>query len=289
MDENALRSPSPAAGGRFFGYPGEMLFGSWTNEELRVFLRLSPRKASDLMKAPGAPRPLRMDSERCVRWNPYQVVAWLNGCPDAAAGLGRGVSPRFRTRRLGPFRTRRSPASRGGREATGEPPEHRRPGVARVPGVDGGWVRVNEPAQGKRSWRVTFPDAETGKPRERNRTTLEAAVALAEDLVRELARTTGGPSLGHRPVRDLVDYYMTDWRLHKQWEPGYHQERARAVRWLPPWFLDLPVQEWRTVHSDRVLAGVATAGHPSARASTGARAAPCPGSSPRESEATTSR
>lgn len=102
-----------------------------------------------------------------------------------------------------------------------------------VPGVDGGWVRVNEPAAGKRSWRVTFPDAGTGRTRENNRATLETAVALAEEKVRELARTTGGPSLGYRSVRHLVDYYMTVWRVHRRCEPGYHQERARACRWLP--------------------------------------------------------
>ena len=38
------------------------------------------------MKPPEAPAPLRLGTDRCERWNPYQVVAWLHGSPEAAAG-----------------------------------------------------------------------------------------------------------------------------------------------------------------------------------------------------------
>lgn len=87
MDENALRSPSHAtSGGRFFGIPDERLFGTWDLQGICEFLDLSERKVSDLMKAPGAPAPLRLGSERCKRWNRFQVVAWWHGDPDAAAG-----------------------------------------------------------------------------------------------------------------------------------------------------------------------------------------------------------
>jgi hypothetical protein len=76
------------AGGRFFGYPDSALAGAWTVADLCRFLRVSERKARGLMRADGAPAPLRLRSDRCDRWNPYQVVAWLHGAelPDGAAG-----------------------------------------------------------------------------------------------------------------------------------------------------------------------------------------------------------
>jgi hypothetical protein len=71
--------------GRFFGYPDSALAGTWTVRDLQTFLRVSERKARELMRADGAPPPLRTGSERCDRWNPYQVIAWLHGSPHAAA------------------------------------------------------------------------------------------------------------------------------------------------------------------------------------------------------------
>jgi integrase len=129
-----------------------------------------------------------------------------------------------------------------------------------VPGRPGWTVRLHRPAAGKRSWRVTSPDG-NGRTTESTRLERAEAEGLAERRVTELAVTVGGPSRGHRTVAELVDYYMSDYARHRQWAPGYLQERARAVRWLPPWFLALPVAEWRTRHSDEVLAGVAAAGH----------------------------
>jgi predicted DNA-binding transcriptional regulator AlpA len=84
MEKTTLGDHSPAAGGRFFGIPDEMLFGTWSLEDIAGFLGLSERKVGDLMRAPGAPAPLRLGSARCKRWSRHQVVAWWHGCPDAA-------------------------------------------------------------------------------------------------------------------------------------------------------------------------------------------------------------
>lgn len=73
---------------RFFGYPDEALVGTWTVNDLCAFLHVSERKARELMKTAGAPSPLRAGSNRCDRWNPYQVVAWLHGDPGAASPAG---------------------------------------------------------------------------------------------------------------------------------------------------------------------------------------------------------
>ncbi|MCA1712802.1 MAG: site-specific integrase [Actinobacteria bacterium] len=184
--------------GRFFGYPDARLAGAWTLADVCAFLQVSERTGRTLMRAPGAPPPLRLGSGRCARWNPYQVVA-----------------P----------------------------------------------VRLHRPAAGKSSWRVTFPDGRGGTT-ENTRRTREEAEDLARARAAELAVSDGPAGLAHRPVRDLLDYYMQDWADHKRWSYGYRQERARAVRWLPAWFLDLPVAAWRTRHCDDVLAGVASAGYP---------------------------
>lgn len=130
-----------------------------------------------------------------------------------------------------------------------------------IPGRPGGYVRLHPPGKGKTSWRVTFPDP-TGGTRENTRRSREEAQALAEARVIELTLTVDGPSRGHQPIAELVEFYMTSFAEKKEWGPGYTQERAKAMRWLPRWFLDLPVREWRTRHSDDVLAGVAAAGHP---------------------------
>ena len=129
-----------------------------------------------------------------------------------------------------------------------------------VPGRPGAFVRLHKPARGKSSWRVTFPDGRGGTT-ENTRLAREDAERLALEKVGELAVSEGGATLAHRPVRDLLDYYMSTFATLKQWSNGYRQERARAARWLPQWFLDLRVQDWRTRHCDDVLAGVAAAGH----------------------------
>jgi integrase len=130
-----------------------------------------------------------------------------------------------------------------------------------VPGRPGSFVRLHRPAKGKASWRVTFPDGRGGTA-ENTRRSRDDAEALARERVAELAVSETGSALAHRPVRELLDYYMGPFAAHKQWSYGYRQERARAVRWLPAWFLDLPVRDWLTHHCDEVLAGVAGAGHP---------------------------
>ena len=129
-----------------------------------------------------------------------------------------------------------------------------------VPGRPGAHVRLHRPAHGKTSWRVTFPN-ERGGTTENTRRTRDEAERLCLEKVAELT-VSDGAKLGHRPVADLLDYYMTRFAVLQQWANGYRQERARAARWLPPWFLQMPVREWRTTHSDDVLAGVAAAGHP---------------------------
>lgn len=66
---------------RFFGYPGVSLPGVRTLGDVAEFLGLSVRTTRDLMNGAGAPRPLRLLSDRCHRWNPHQVVAWVHGVP----------------------------------------------------------------------------------------------------------------------------------------------------------------------------------------------------------------
>lgn len=130
-----------------------------------------------------------------------------------------------------------------------------------VPGRPGWFVRLHPPGKGKASWRVTFPDGRGGVT-ENTRRTRESAQEHALTRVHELSTVVGGPSRGQEPIRALLNFYMTEYAAYRLWKPGYRQERAKPVRFLPAWFLDLPTDQWRTRHCDEVLAAVAKAGHP---------------------------
>jgi hypothetical protein len=89
-----------ASEARFLGYPEAGLACAWTLQDICDYLQVSERKARPLMKTPGAPVPLRTFSDRCDRWNAYEVLAWLHGVPDptgrrdsrpdSGQGLGQG-------------------------------------------------------------------------------------------------------------------------------------------------------------------------------------------------------
>ncbi len=77
---------APPAG--WWGLPPETFAGLWTITDAARFMRVGQGKARRLLKTPGSPPRLRLGSERCDRWNPTQVVAWLHGedWPHATGG-----------------------------------------------------------------------------------------------------------------------------------------------------------------------------------------------------------
>jgi len=80
MDNDLAPSqPRPAKPDGWWGLPPETFAGLWTVGDAARFMRVEQGKARRLLKAPGAPPRLRLGSERCDRWNPAQVVAWLHG------------------------------------------------------------------------------------------------------------------------------------------------------------------------------------------------------------------
>ena len=76
------QSADTGSAGRFYGFPDNRLDRAWTIADLCEFLQVSERKARALMRSDGAPATLRLGTERCDRWNPYQVIAWLHGAPN---------------------------------------------------------------------------------------------------------------------------------------------------------------------------------------------------------------
>lgn len=72
-------APPARSDGHFFGYPDEALGSSRNISDLCRFLGVSECKARALMRSEGA----QTGSDRSDRWNPYQVVASLHGCPEA--------------------------------------------------------------------------------------------------------------------------------------------------------------------------------------------------------------
>lgn len=84
-DASGRDAAPDAVAGRFLGYPERLLATAWTLQDICSYLQISERKARPLMKSPGAPSRLRLLSERCDRWNGYQVLAWLHGSPDLTA------------------------------------------------------------------------------------------------------------------------------------------------------------------------------------------------------------
>lgn len=92
--------PAQGAGGPY-GLTSDLFERLWTIDDFCGFAGVSERKSRALLAQKGAPPPLRMGSERCVRWNPAQVVAWLHGddwrslgvVPDAAPPLAVPDAP----------------------------------------------------------------------------------------------------------------------------------------------------------------------------------------------------
>jgi hypothetical protein len=61
-----------------YGLPPERLHRAWRIEDIAEFLGIGLTKARALMKTPGAPARLRTGSERCDRWNAWDVLTWLH-------------------------------------------------------------------------------------------------------------------------------------------------------------------------------------------------------------------
>lgn len=88
--------------------------------------------------------------------------------------------------------------------------------IYEIPGRALGCVRVHRPAAGKASYRVLWTD-NTGAQRERTRTTLDAADAVAARIANDLA--------AQQPVADLLDPSLGDLLVHHLDGPG------RSPRW----------------------------------------------------------